>query len=61
MEKMDYGKNYKYAHDYEGHFANLEFMPEGLEGRTFYHPADNPKEQELSKRISYLWQGKYDK
>jgi putative ATPase len=61
MEKMDYGKNYKYAHDYEGHFANLEFMPEGLEGHTFYHPADNPKEQELSKRISYLWQGKYDK
>ena len=60
MEKMDYGKNYKYAHDYEGHFANLEFMPEGLEGHTFYHPADNPKEQELSKRISYLWQGKYD-
>ncbi len=61
MEKLDYGKGYKYAHEHPGHFAEMEFMPEGLEGHTFYHPADNPKEQELGRRIEALWKGKYQK
>ena len=36
-----------------------EFMPEGLVGRRFYQPADNPKERELAQRITTLWKGKY--
>lgn len=59
MKKLGYGDNYKYAHDYEGHFAEQEFMPEGLEGRRFYDPADNPKEREIAQRIKTLWKGKY--
>ena len=35
MKQLDYGRDYKYAHDFEGHFVEQEFMPEGLEGRTF--------------------------
>ena len=58
MKKLGYGDNYKYAHDYEGHFAEQEFMPEGLEGRRFYDPADNPKEREIAQRIKTLWKGK---
>ena len=40
MDKLGYGKGYKYAHDYEGHWVEQEFMPEGMEGRTFYTPAN---------------------
>lgn len=59
MKELGYSENYKYAHSYEGNFADLEFMPEGLEGRRFYAPGDNPKEKELENRIKILWKGKY--
>lgn len=45
MDKLGYGQGYKYAHDYEGHWVEQEFMPEGLEGRTFYTP-QNKREQD---------------
>ena len=59
MKQLGYGENYKYAHDFAGHFAEQEFMPEGLEGRRFYEPDDNPREQETARRIATLWKGKY--
>lgn len=59
MKQLDYGKNYKYAHDFENHFAEQEFMPEGLSGRKFYEPASNPAEEKLAARIKELWKGKY--
>lgn len=59
MKQLDYGKNYKYAHDFEGNFAEQEFMPEGLVGKRFYEPADNPKEAEIKRRMDHLWKGKY--
>ena len=40
MKELGYGENYRYAHDFEGHFAEQEFMPR-LEGRRFYTPDDN--------------------
>ena len=59
MKNRGYGDNYKYAHDFEDHFADQEFMPQGMEGRRFYDPADNPKEREIEQRIKKLWKGKY--
>ena len=59
MKELDYGKDYKYAHDFEGHFVEQEFMPAGLEGHRFYDPADNPREAELARRMAALWRGKY--
>lgn len=38
MGELGYGKGYKYAHNYEGHWVEQEFMPEGLKGRKFYKP-----------------------
>lgn len=38
MDQLGYAKGYKYAHDYEGHYVEQEFMPAGLEGRRFYAP-----------------------
>ena len=60
MSKAGYGKDYKYAHDFEGHFADLEFLPEGMEGTRFYEPdTQNAAESKIADRIRELWKGKY--
>ena len=60
MEKAGYGKGYKYAHDYAGHFAELEFLPESLAGTRFYEPDEqNAAEAKIAERIRTLWKGKY--
>lgn len=59
MEKAGYGTGYKYAHDFPGHFVDLEFMPEGLSGKKFWEPAENAAEEKLKARMDDLWQGKY--
>ncbi len=60
MKQSGYGKGYKYAHDYEGHFADLEFLPESLAGTKFYEPdVQNPAEAKIAERIRTLWKGKY--
>ena len=61
MEELGYSDGYKYAHDYPGHFADLEFMPEGLVGRKFYEPADNRQEETLRGRLESLWPKYYQK
>lgn len=55
MEELGYADGYKYAHDYPGHFADLEFMPEELAGRKFYEPAENKQEDALRARLEGLW------
>ncbi len=60
MKSLDYGRDYKYAHDYAGSFVEQEFLPEGLEGTRFYTPNDqNPTEAKIAERIRTLWKGKY--
>lgn len=61
MSELGYSDGYKYAHDYPGHFADLEFMPEGLAGRKFYEPADNRQEETLRARLEGLWPKYYQK
>lgn len=61
MEQLGYKDGYKYAHDYPGHFTDLEFMPEGLVGRKFYKPADNSQEETLRARLESLWPKYYQK
>lgn len=55
MEELGYGDGYKYAHDYPGHFTDLEFMPEQLRACKFYEPADNRQEDTLRARLSQQW------
>ena len=61
MEELGYSDGYKYAHDYPGHFADLEFMPAGLAGKKFYEPADNRQEDTLRSRLENLWPKYYQK
>jgi putative ATPase len=59
MKRMGYGKNYKYAHSYEGNFTEQEFLPDKLSGTTFYDPGKNPREEELRKFLKALWKTRY--
>ena len=60
MEELGYADGYKYAHDYPGHFADLEFMPAELAGRKFYEPAENKQEDALRARLEGLWPKYYN-
>ena len=55
MEDLGYADGYRYAHDFPGHFADLEFMPSDLAGTKLYDPSDNRKEAEMRARLSELW------
>ena len=61
MEELGYADGYKYAHDYPGHFADLEFMPKELAGHKFYEPAENKQEDGLRARLENLWPKYYKK
>lgn len=55
MKDLNYGDGYKYSHDYPGNFAEQEFMPKALQGKTLYQPGDNPAEKKASDILKYRW------
>jgi putative ATPase len=59
MKKIGYGKDYKYAHDFDNNFAEQEFLPDKIKGSKFYDPQNNSRENELRERLKGLWKGKY--
>jgi len=61
MEQLGYGKDYKYAHDYEGHFVRQQFLPDEAQGQQFWHAQDNPQEAKLKERMDALWNSPHDK
>lgn len=61
MEELGYADGYRYAHDYPGHFTDLEFMPAELSGRKFYEPADNKHEDGMRARLETCWPKYYKK
>ena len=59
MKELDYGKDYQYAHNYEGNFTSMEFLPDQIKGNTFYHPGNNSRELEIRNQLKKLWKEKY--
>lgn len=59
MKDIGYGEGYKYAHDFDQNFADMEFLPDKLKGTKFYDPGNNPRENELRLRLRALWKKKY--
>jgi putative ATPase len=59
MKDMDYGKDYKYSHDFAGAAGNQEFLPEGLEGTAFYKPKAVGSELKIRKFLADQWGEKY--
>ena len=61
MEELGYSDGYKYAHDYPGHFADMEFMPDALRGTVFYEPQPNKHENALRAYLEACWPKYYPK
>jgi len=60
MKDLNYGKTYKYAHDFPGNFVAQEFMPEEIKGLKLYEPGDNARENDLRRYLKGKWNGKYN-
>ncbi len=60
MKDIGYGKDYKYAHSYEGNFVQDNFMPGKIKNDLIYKPQSNSKEIEILKRLQNQWKGKYN-
>ena len=61
MEELGYSDGYKYAHDYPGHFADMEFLPEQIKGTVFYQPQQNRHEDVLRAYLEACWPKYYPK
>ena len=59
MKDLGYKDGYKYAHDYEGNFVELEFLPQEISGTKFYQPQNNPREREIQASLRNKWKEKY--
>ncbi len=57
MEDLGYGENYRYAHSYEEHFVQENYLPEELDENQFYNPGTNNREEEMRNRLNRLWNG----
>jgi putative ATPase len=55
MKQLGYGDNYKYSHDYPGHFVKQQFMPDELKKRRLWEAQDNAAEQKHAERMKALW------
>jgi putative ATPase len=59
MKNIGYGKDYKYAHQYDGNFINIEFLPEKLQGKKLFDPGHNAREHEAREKLKKNWGEKY--
>ena len=55
MKRMGYGKEYKYSHDFSGHFVLQEFLPPSLKARRYYEPSEQGYEREVAERVRKWW------
>jgi putative ATPase len=59
MKNIGYGKDYKYAHSYEGNFIDQDFLPDTIKGTKLYEPGNNPRENEAREKLKKLWGNRY--
>jgi putative ATPase len=59
MKDLNYGKNYQYAHEFQGNFVDMEFLPDQLAGTKLYEPGDNARENEIRASLRKWWKQKY--
>lgn len=58
MKSLDYGKEYKYSHDYEGHFTVQQYLPEELKDKVYYKPTGIGEEAKILERLKNWWKNK---
>lgn len=59
MKDLNYGKEYKYSHDFPGNFVQQEFLPDDIKNTKLYEPGNNARENELRRFLQDRWKGKY--
>jgi putative ATPase len=59
MKQLGYGKEYKYAHSYEGNFVDQDFLPEKIKHKRFYKPQQNPTEEKILERLRLWWKTRF--
>ena len=59
MKDLDYGKEYKYAHNFPGNFVEQQFMPDKLKDAKIYQPQQNPKEKDILQRLKHWWKDRF--
>ena len=59
MKDLDYGKDYKYSHDFPNNFAFQEFLPQEVSNQQLYDPGHNAAEEKVRERMKALWKEKY--
>lgn len=60
MKDLDYGKEYKYSHDYDQNFVEQEFLPDEIKNSILYEPGNNPRENQFREVLKNRWKSKYD-
>ncbi|MDD6890977.1 MAG: replication-associated recombination protein A [Bacteroidales bacterium] len=60
MKQLGYGKDYKYAHAYQGNFVEQQFLPDELQSRRLWHPQDNMAEAKMRERMLHLWGKRFE-
>ena len=60
MAELDYGKGYKYAHDYPDHFVKQDYLPAELLKERFWESQETPSERKLSEQMKKLWGNRFE-
>ena len=60
MAELDYGKDYKYAHDFEGHFVKQDYLPQELANVHIWRSQENPAEKRLAEQMQRLWGKRFE-
>ena len=55
MKQLGYGKDYKYAHAYQGNFVQQQFLPDEVKDSRIWHPQNNAQEAKIKERMQSLW------
>ena len=55
MAELGYGNSYKYPHDYPEHFTPQQYLPDALQGKSFWQAQDNDAERKLAERMRRFW------
>lgn len=59
MKDLDYGKEYKYAHSFQGNFVDQDFLPQEIKNVKFYEPGSNATEKKIYEELKKKWNNKY--
>ncbi|CAI8439639.1 MAG: Replication-associated recombination protein A [Polaribacter sejongensis] len=60
MKDLEYGKDYKYAHNYDNNFVDQAFLPDEISGTKLYEPGNNTRENNFREILKNRWKNRYD-